>query len=366
MNVHPGEDLPSVRKALEEVTLPIRDALGTEGLFPIGLRFGMQSSQSLRAQDELRRFSGFLTRNRLAVIGINGFPYGTFHHQPVKTAAYTPDWADPLRIRYTCNLFYALSRLPAMPMGDHRPSVTTVPLAYDRGQGLRPTYLQTICDMALFLRKLEGYTGIRMMLAIEPEPDCLLESTRHVIDFFEALWRHPTWLPAYRDYIGLCFDTCHFALAYEDPLCALRTIVSTNIPIARIQASAALEFSPYTTAEDLTPFIDATYLHQTRRREKDATLTCFPDLTADVIPQLIGHRGRIHFHVPLAWEGTGPLGSTRHTLTPAFWRYVRAGGWPVEVETYTYSVYPPSLRIQTLSESLLADIRWVKAQLRAV
>ena len=31
MNVHPGEELSDVRRALETCTLPIRDALGVEG-----------------------------------------------------------------------------------------------------------------------------------------------------------------------------------------------------------------------------------------------------------------------------------------------------------------------------------------------
>ena len=366
MNVHPGEDLPAVRRALEEVTLPVRDALGASALFPIGLRLGATAAVALRAQEEIRRFSAFLARNRLAVIGINGFPYGAFHDCAVKTAVYEPDWLDPRRVRYTCNLFYALSRLPHAAMGGHRPSVTTVPLAYDRGQGLSPCFAAAICEMALFLRKLEGYTGVRMMLALEPEPDCLLESSRTVIDFFEALWRHPDWVSAYRDYIGICFDTCHFTLCYEDPLNALRTLVSANVPIARIQASAALELTQFAKAEDIAPFIDGVYLHQTRRRENDASITCFPDLTPEVLPELAGRRGRVHCHVPLAWEGAGAIGSTRHALTPAFWRYVRAGGWPIEVETYTYSVLPEHLRTRTLSEAILDDIRWVKAQLRNV
>jgi hypothetical protein len=145
-------------------------------------------------------------------------------------------------------------------------------LAYDEGHGISENIFEELCSIALFLRKLEGFTGKRMCLALEPEPDCLLESTQTTIDFFERLWRHPLWVPAYRHYIGICFDTCHFALGYEDPLHALRSIVSANIPVARIQVSAALEFNRYTTVEDLRPFIDQEYLHQTRRRDAAADL----------------------------------------------------------------------------------------------
>ena len=367
MNVHPGEDVASVTKALTDVTLPLRDALGGEGPFPVGLRFGTQGAKELRVPEAIRRLAGFMRRNRLAAIGINGFPYGAFHGQAVKARAYEPDWDSPLRAAYTRDLFYALTHLPGAALGnDHRLSVTTVPLAYDRAQGIPDSMLANLCGMALFLRKLEGFTGLRMCLALEPEPDCLLDDTRTTIDFFERLWQFPDWNPAYRELIGVCFDACHFAVGYEDPLNALRSIVSANIPVARIQASAALELTQYATADDLAAFLDDTYLHQTRRREDDASLTCFPDLTRDIFPQIVGRRGRIHFHVPLSWEGAGRLGTTRHTLTPAFWRYVRAGGWPIEVESYAYFVYPDYLRSRTLSESLLADLLWVREQLRSV
>lgn len=364
MNVHPGEDLASVRTAVETVAVPLGEALAREGTFALGLRFGAEAAKALRVPETVRDFAAFLRRHRLTTIGANGFPFGAFHGKTVKTAVYEPDWGDARRVAYTCDLFCALSRLTPARMGDHCMSVTTVPLAYDRGQGVSEGMLGNLCAVALFLRKLEGFTGLRMCLALEPEPDCLLESAQNTIDFFERLWRHPDWNPLYRDFIGVCFDTCHFAMNYEEPLNALRRIVSANIPVARVQVSAALEFSQSATEGDLAPFIDGIYLHQTRRREEDATLRCFPDLTPDVLPELLGRRGRIHCHVPLAWEGIGRLGSTRNALTPAFWRYVRAGGWPVEIETYTYHVLPEAFHGRTLSETLLLDFRWVLDQLR--
>ncbi|MEG2724860.1 MAG: metabolite traffic protein EboE [Kiritimatiellia bacterium] len=367
MNVHPGEDIVSVRQALEDVSIPLRSALGLETSFPLGLRLGERAAKELRVPEVLRRFCSFLQRNHLTVMGINGFPYGPFHGAPVKTSVYEPDWADTRRVSYSRDLFYALSRFPTTEMGEgHCPNITTVPLSYNCGQTDLTRYMENLCAMALFLRKLEGFTGKHLRLALEPEPDCLLESSQRTIDFFEALWSHPDWNPLFHDYIGLCFDSCHFALAYEDPLDALQRFVTSNVPVARIQVSAALETNAYTRTDDLFPFLDDTYLHQTRRRRDDATLDCFPDLTPDVIQEMVGQRGRIHYHLPLAWDGSGHLESTRHTLTPAFWRYVRAGGWPVEVEAYTYSVYPDWLRTKTLSEVLLADIRWTQEQLQKV
>lgn len=364
MNVHPGEDLASVCAAVETVAVPLNEALTSKASFALGLRFGAEAAKALCMRGEAQAFAALLRRHRLTTFGINGFPFGAFHGKTVKTAVYEPDWTDARRVAYTCDLFGVLARLPLTRLGeDHCPSVTTVPLAYDRNQGIPDEALGNLCAMALFLRKLEGFTGIRMRLALEPEPDCLLESTQNTIDFFERLWRHPDWNPLYRDFIGVCFDACHFAMNYEEPLYALMSLVAANIPIARVQVSAALEFSQDATREELLAFDDGIYLHQVRRRESNATLTCYPDLTPDILPELLGRRGRIHCHVPLAWEGIGRLSSTRNTLTPAFWRYVRKGGWPVEIETYTYPELPAAFHGHTLSEMLLRDIRWVLERL---
>jgi hypothetical protein len=363
MNVHPGEDIASIRNAISDIALPLRTALEHGCEMPLGLRLSADAAQALRVPETMRSFCSFLQANRLKVMGINGFPYGAFHGTTVKEAVYAPDWQTVERQSYTHDLFYAATHLPVADLGEHRFSVSTVPLAYDRGQKFSDQFLENICAFALFLRKLEGFTGRRLCLALEPEPDCLLDGSQSVIDFFEELWRHPDWHPAYRDLIGVCFDTCHFAVNYEDPLYALRHIVSSNIPVARIQISAALEFTPYATVEDLTPFVDPVYLHQTIRREHDASMTCYPDLTSAILPELIGARGRIHYHVPLVWPGNSHITSTRNALTPAFWRYVRAGAWPLEIETYTYNVLPADLRHRTLSEMLFEDIAWVRSQL---
>lgn len=366
MNVHPGEDIVSIRRAISDIAIPLRTAFERGDEMPLGLRLSATAAQQLRVPETLRSFSAFLQANRLKIMGINGFPYGAFHGEAVKENVYMPDWTTDARQSYTHDIFYAATRLPIAPLGEHRLSVSTVPLGYDRDQGISDDIFENICSFALFLRKLEGFTGRRLCLALEPEPDCLLDSCQSVIDFFERLWLHPSWNPAYRDLIGVCFDTCHFAVGYEDPLCALRHLVSSHVPVARIQISAALEYTPYATIEDLTPFVDSVYLHQTTRRENDASVTCYPDLTSAILPELVGSRGRVHYHVPLVWQGNSHIGSTRNALTPAFWRYVRAGGWPLEIETYTYDVLPSTVCHRTLSEMLFEDMCWVRNQLRQV
>ena len=43
-----------------------------------------------------------------------------------------------------------------------------------------------------------------------------------------------------RRHVGLCLDTCHFAVEFEDPLTALIRFESACIRVARVQLSAAI------------------------------------------------------------------------------------------------------------------------------
>ena len=143
MNVHRGEDIAAVKDALARVTIPLREAFKIEGAFPVGLRLGAQAAKMLRDPETFRNFSNFLTHNKLAVMGINGFPYDNFHDEVVKEKVYLPDWMHPDRSAYTRNLFYALSNFPIARLGDHSPSVTTVPLAFSPTV-LTPALIATI------------------------------------------------------------------------------------------------------------------------------------------------------------------------------------------------------------------------------
>ena len=65
--------------------------------------------------------------------------------------------------------------------------------------------------------------------------------------------------------------------------------------------------------------------------------------------------------VPLAWDGSGPLRSTRANLTPAF--FAQARRVFCEVETYTYSVLPTGLRPGSLPDCIAAELLWAADRL---
>jgi hypothetical protein len=404
LNIHPGENLAAVRSAIERHACAVKARVCPDAPYPLGLRLSAATAVELDEPAAREAFRELLAHHDLFAAGINGFPYGTFHGTAVKTAVYQPDWSTPERLNYTGRLATLLAAL--LPEGQTG-NISTVPLGY-KGSGFRvqgsevqrsevggqrsiggehrtqtPSALMTrqIAVMAEFLHDLKNRTGREIILALEPEPDCLLEDTNEVIAWFEdeLLYEGRKWLSAnkrrtpdeaealLRTYVGLCLDTCHFAVEFEEPLTALIRFESAGIRVARIQLSAAIRA---TVGEEslarLADFIDPVYLHQTKIPLPRGRILSLPDLTRETLAAARAHAGcelRTHFHVPLFYEGDALLGSTHTDLTPEFFAHVTAQGYPLEIETYTFDVLPPALRSSDVVESLTQETRWVQQRI---
>ena len=140
-----------------------------------------------------------------------------FHGQPVKAGVYLPDWAQRERLDYTLGVAEVLAAL--LPEGVEG-SISTLPLAYGDPL-LSADQLVQICERlayaALALHAIETRTGRRLHLGLEPEPDCLIETTPGCIAFFERslLPLGGAWLPVKS---GLVADgaECRFTLPGAD------------------------------------------------------------------------------------------------------------------------------------------------------
>src|SRR5204862_1181176 len=92
-------------------------------------------------------------------------------------------------------------------------------------------------------------------LDIEPEPDCVLENTDETIEFFSRFGIN-------NDRVRVCFDCCHFAVEYEDPLAAIARMQAAGIRVGRVQLSSAVQARLPADSERLRAFSESTYLHQ--------------------------------------------------------------------------------------------------------
>jgi sugar phosphate isomerase/epimerase len=118
-------------------------------------------------------------------------------------------------------------------------------------------------------------------LALEPEPCWHLETIAETVRFFEAHllgagaaaeFARQTGLgrgdaeQALRRHLGVCFDACHMAVEFEDPVEGLQALRTAGIRVGKIQLSAGLrvrlEPEDRTCLEALRPFAEGVYLHQ--------------------------------------------------------------------------------------------------------
>ncbi len=354
LNIHPGESLDEVTSAIRQDAAAVKVAVCPDEPFALGLRLSRLAASELLPK--LDDFSAFLVDHDFYAVTINGFPYGQFHGRHVKEDVYLPDWTCPERTAYTLDLARILAKL--LPEGESG-TISTVPCHY--GKQEKPDALRNLVSMADELARIEQQTGKRVILALEPEPDCLLDSEASTLDFFEMLFDRS---PQAQQYIGVCLDCCHAAVVFESPKRWFRQFSIAGITVPKIQVSASLKIDVSRHAEtqnleSLKPFCDDTYLHQTRVRAGGKPIQ-FPDLP-DAMAHAPDGEWRVHFHVPLNW-GAPPVRSTADLLEDCFLREVLfAGNKHLEVETYSFAVVPGSK--PPLVDSIIAELEWLKHRL---
>jgi hypothetical protein len=386
-NIHPGQDWETTFDSLKENVPKIKKAVAPDRPFGLGLRLSNKASEELAMGERLRQFQEWLQEQEVYVFTMNGFPYGNFHDERVKDDVHTPDWTTKERLVYTKRLFDQLALL--LPKGMEG-GISTSPISYRhwhaKGEAMERAFqkgAKHMIEVALHLHRIEQKTGIYMHLDIEPEPDGMLENTAEVVRFF-----YDYLLPMGREsiaselgmssiraddlikrYLTVCYDVCHFSLAYEEPYDTFQEFAASGIKVGKIQVSAALKilFDGKNNAlvwDTLEKFNEPTYLHQVTEVKNGQVIT-YRDL-----PEVLQHKGdckqlRAHFHVPIFLETYGALYSTQDHILKTL-DYIKAN--PVsahlEIETYTWDVLPYDLK-ENLAQSIIREMLWLKENMEA-
>lgn len=364
-SVHPGESWAETRAALGRHLPAVKARVAPRDRMGVGLRLSARAARELEAPAALEEFRDFLARHGLYVFTINGFPYGDFHGTRVKDGVYRPDWRDPRRLDYSDRLARLLARL--LPE-DVAGSISTVPVGYrsDVGPEAAEQAARQLRRHAQTLHRLRQETGRTVALALEPEPDCLLEGVEDAIRFMEAqvfgVAGGEGEEEILRRHLGVCLDVCHAAVLFEDPIRAVERLEERGIAIPKIQLSCGLRVPNIDAASAvaLESFAEGVYLHQVVE-ESAAGRRRFRDLPeALAAPRIDGAEWRIHFHVPIWAERLDPFESTQNSLRALLARLRRAPATAhLEVETYSWNVLPPERRGGDLDEDVAGEIRWV-------
>jgi len=237
-----------------------------------------------------------------------------------------------------------------------------------------------VLDVAAeFLEQLESRTGRRIVVAIEPEPGCQLDTTDDVIEWFDR--ELPETL--HRRYLTVCHDICHSAVMMEPQEQVLDRLAEAGIAIGKVQVSNAIvaDWQSMATgrrieaADQLREFAEDRYLHQTGRRLADGGFELaedLPDLLNNDDPSLpMGDDARwiVHFHVPIFLERFGHLSTSQNDVLECL-QHLSSPNCSVEfsghleVETYAWTVLPESMRRRGLAEDIAGELDWLSQTLR--
>jgi hypothetical protein len=392
-NVHPLGDWAAWSGLIGSFGPAVKRELGWPGM-PMGLWFPAALIEEMNRdpRGSRERLQNLMAENGLSAFTCNAFPYGNFHEKVVKTKVYHPDWTAPERLAYTV----ACARLLAavMPRGNEG-SVSTLPLGW-RADWNAERSRAAAANLIAFVREargLEEVDGRTVRLGLEPEPGCALETTAQVAAYWNAYVRPAAGAAGLSEgelarYLGICYDTCHQAVQFEDPIAVLDTFASEGIPVVKMQLSSALEFRPdpeRSTSALRRSFVEERFLHQTRVRTP-AGIAVFDDLPYALadgaaareavggVPaafdgiDLWAHPWRVHFHLPIDSDrmlDADSIGTTREDMLAAY-RHAVAKRLcrHFEVETYTWSVLPEAHRPAddaALAACLARELKFIEA-----
>lgn len=375
-NVHAGDTYERMLAGLERHALTVKRILCPREPMPIGLWLSAQAARQVLAEDRLAHLRDWLTEHGLEVFMLNGFPFGNFHSEVVKHRVYEPDWRQPERLRYTRDLIAILAEL--LPEGGEG-SISTLPLGWRGAMADDAAMAQAaapLLDLMHHLARVELDTGRLIHIDLEPEPGCVLDEARGVVDFFHKhLFDHVDALSA-QAYLRVCHDVCHAAVMFEDQAQVLRAYRQAGIRVGKVQISSALrvawdeldEAGRTEALKQLSAMDEPRYLHQTVTRARDGELVFHDDLpaamaaAADSAPPR--EEWRVHFHVPIFADRLGLLSTTQGDIV----RCIEAiepedEVHHFEVETYAWGVLPPRWRAADLAEGIAREITWAVERL---
>lgn len=373
-NVHPGRTIDEVQQSLSQYSLVVKDLVCPNEAMGIGLWLSETASRELSNPENVVKFRDWLNESGLLPFTFNGFPFGDFHQAQVKHKVYEPTWADAARLDYSIRLAEIQDRL--LPQG-MKATISTLPLGWPKsGRQLRDSSFLEACASQLRtcaerFSAIEERSGRQMVLAIEPEPGCCLDTCEDVTRYFdeylttgqiqqdERLRRH----------VGVCHDICHSAVMFEDQATAIQAYSDAGIQIGKVQVSAAVkvDFSEDSKEErakklsQLAMFAEPRYLHQTSV-QKTSGCEFYEDLPFALSSAAGDPAGewRVHFHVPIFSPNLGLIETTQSEISKCL-SAIRSLDIPAEhfeIETYAWNVLPEQLRENSLSEGIAKEFNW--------
>jgi len=347
LNVFPYETLDELWTCLEGDVLKIKDRAFPSEVFPIELRLSERLAIELQQDCErVARLKHYLDTHDLALVTVNGFVMRHFHGARVKEGVYQPAWHESgARARFTKGCLDLVAQLAPQ---DIEFASVSVPFG-----ALKPVTMDAVAPNILscaeHAAELHQRTGMRCVVALEPEPGLCVETTAEAVEFFEQFVPEPM-----RRYLGVNFDLSHQLVEFENLAESIVSLQRHGVPIAKIHVSNAAEMT------ELRPFRgDSIYLHQVCGIDAQGNRAYFSlDWPARPPPPGIA-RFRVHYHLPVhPTETSSTLSEVEEflTRTPPLHPSI-----PFIIETYTW---PEQLRGRDqLVDNICHELAWVRERI---
>ena len=374
-NVHPAISVDQLIENLQQHTAAVKQLLGMDQHMPFGIWTSATALEELQSPESLLRLKDALKQNQLVPFTVNGFPFGDFHQTVVKRSVYSPDWSSSQRLAYTlqlADLHHAL--LPP----DAVSTISTLPLGWpaegwENDGSLADVFFkrcaENLTQCATELDRRLQDTGRRHVICIEPEPGCVLDCCGDIVNFFER-YLFPSGQALIQNHIGVCHDVCHSAVMFESQDEAIAAYANAGIQVGKVQVSSAVEVDfdrldeagKKETRKQLSSFSEPKYLHQTSVQHSGGQRDFFVDLPDALAAGSDTGVWRVHFHVPIFYEGSEVIGTTQSCIGDCL---EAMGKHNVdtnhfEVETYAWPVLPKGIFSGSLNEGIAKEIRWFK------
>jgi sugar phosphate isomerase/epimerase len=343
LNVFPYDTLAELWACLENEVLQIKERAFPEEAFPIELRFSERIVRELSSDcDAVARLKYFLDTHDLALITVNGFVMPAFHGERVKERVYLPAWHESdARLRFTnscVDLLVQLAPLDAEFVSVSAPFGALKPVTMD---AIAPNILKAAEHAA----KVQQRTGVRVAVALEPEPGLTGETTAEVVEFFERFVPEPM-----RQHLAVNFDLSHQLVQFERLDESFAALAQHNVPVAKVHVSNAAEMAT------LRRFCeDSIYLHQVCGVNARGERVYFSlDWPTSPAPSDVA-KFRVHYHLPVFPTDIST------TLDEVAEFLANAPRVLLIIETYTW---PEQLRgAEKLVENVCRELAWVRERI---
>jgi len=270
-------------------------------------------------------------------------------------------------------------------------SISTLPLGWPHAPWHAENFslaAEFLLGTARYFHRLSEERGCEIVLAIEPEPGCVIDTAAEMVSFFERYLFSGHDAELARQHLTVCHDICHSGVMFEPQCEALDRYRGAGIRIGKVQVSSAVHVPWNETTgqvqrqarllQQLASLNEPKYLHQTTRCDQSGRL----DLMLEDLPLAVSRwtgddppnqPWRIHFHIPIFVEKFGELTTTRSDIGDACellekHRDTQISGrnWftgHYEVETYAWPVLPAELAATDLAAGIAMELEYFKSVL---